>query len=53
MQEVETRDNIRAGGESRVIDLAGNRRIITKVVFVYDTKNFAGRRAEVELWGRH
>jgi hypothetical protein len=52
-QEVETRDNLAAGAESRVIDLAGNRRIITKVVFVYDTKNFADRRAEVELWGRH
>lgn len=52
-QEVETRNNIAAGGESRVIDLAGNRRVITKVVFVYDTKNFADRKAEVELWGRH
>ncbi len=52
-QEVETRDNLAAGAESRVINLEGNRRIITKVVFVYDTKNFADRKAEVELWGRH
>ncbi len=52
-QEVETRDEIRAGGESRVINLEGNRRVIRKVVFVYDTKNFADKRAEVELWGRH
>ena len=52
-QEVETRDEIAAGGESRVINLEGNRRIITKVVFVYDTKNFADSKAEVELWGRH
>ena len=52
-QEVETRNNIAAGGESRVINLEGNRRVITKVVFWYDTKNFAGRKAEVELWGRH
>ncbi len=52
-QEVETRDEIRAGGESRVINLEGNRRVIRKVVFVYDTKNFADQRAEVELWGRH
>jgi len=52
-QEVETRDQIPAGGESRVINLEGNRRVIRKVVFVYDTKNFADKRAEVELWGRH
>lgn len=52
-QEVETRDEVPAGGESRVINLEGNRRVIHKVVFVYDTKNFADRRAEVELWGRH
>lgn len=52
-KEIELRDNIRAGGESRVIDLPGNNRVITKVVFWYDTKNAANRRAEVELWGRH
>lgn len=52
-QEVETRDEIRAGGESRVINLDGRRRVIRKVVFVYDTKNFADQKAEVELWGRH
>jgi hypothetical protein len=52
-QEVETRDEIPAGGESRVINLDGNRRVIRKVVFVYDSKNFANKRAEVELWGRH
>ena len=51
-QEIETRDEIRAGGESRVINLEGNRRVIRKVVFVYDTKNFADQKAEVELWGR-
>lgn len=52
-KEIELRDNIGAGGESRVIDLPGNNRVITKVVFWYDTKNFSRRRAEVELWGRH
>ncbi len=52
-QEIELRDDIRAGGESRVIDLPGNNRVITKVVFWYDTKNRANRRAELELWGRH
>lgn len=44
---------IRKGGETRVLNLDGNRRIITKVVFLYDTKNFARQRATIELWGRH
>lgn len=37
-QDIELRNNFKAGQESRVIDLAGNRRVITKVVFWYDTK---------------
>lgn len=53
VEEIELRENFRAGGESRVIDLPGNKRIIKKVVFLYDTKNLANRRAVVELWGRH
>lgn len=51
-KEVALRANIQAGGSTRVIDLPGNRRIIRKVVFVYDTKNLSGRKAVVELWGR-
>lgn len=38
---------------SRIVDLPGNKRVITKVAFWYDTKNFAGKKALVELWGRH
>ena len=52
-QDVALRQNIPANGESRVIDLDGNKRIITKVVFYYDTKNRARRRATVVLFGRH
>ncbi|GAB4417197.1 MAG: hypothetical protein OHK0039_27250 [Bacteroidia bacterium] len=52
-QEINVRQLIPAGGQSRILDLPGNRRIITKVVFWYDTKNIARRRATVELWGRH
>ncbi|MFQ5448041.1 MAG: hypothetical protein ACE5FF_14030 [Saprospiraceae bacterium] len=52
-QEIELRNRIPAGGESRVINLKGNKRIITKVVFWYDTKNFSMRRGTLELWGRH
>ncbi len=53
VDEVEVRNDIPAGGETRVIDIQGNRRVIRKVVFWYDTKNRANDRAVVELWGRH
>lgn len=53
LQEVELRNEIPAGGETRVIDIKGGDRIIRKVVFWYDTKNRADIRAEIELWGRH
>ena len=53
VDDIEIRENIPGGGESRVINLEGNRRVIQKVVFWYDTKNFANDKAVVELWGRH
>ena len=43
---------LRAGQVTRNLDFPGNRRVITKVVFWYDTKNRARRRGRVELWGR-
>ncbi|MEZ4926342.1 MAG: DUF2541 family protein [Saprospiraceae bacterium] len=52
-EEIELRENFRAGSASRVIDLPGNKRVIKKVTFLYDTKNLARKRAVVELWGRH
>lgn len=52
-QVLNVRRTIPRGGQTRVLDLPGNNRIITKVVFVYDTRNRARRRATVELWGRH
>jgi hypothetical protein len=53
VDEMEVRENFRAGSASRVIDLPGNKRIIRKVVLWYDTKNLARRKGVVELWGRH
>ena len=52
-EEIELRDNIPAGGETRVIDLRGNKRIITKVTFFYNTKPRARKRAVVRLFGRN
>ncbi|MBV6654561.1 MAG: DUF2541 family protein [Mameliella sp.] len=51
-QEVQLRQTFPAGSESRVVDISGKRRVISKVVFWYDTKNRARKRATVELWGR-
>ncbi len=52
-KEIEANAKIPAGGSSPVIDLPGNNRIIQKVVFWYDTKNYASKKAVVQLWGRH
>jgi hypothetical protein len=53
VEELELRNNFAAGSESRVIDLPGNKRVIKKIVFWYDTKNIANRKGIVEVWGRH
>ena len=52
-QKVEFRKNIPAGGQTRLVNLEGGKRVIRKVVFWYDTQNFAGRKGQIELWGRH
>ncbi|MCB9235909.1 MAG: hypothetical protein H6581_29950 [Bacteroidia bacterium] len=52
-QEVELRNTIPAGGESRVIDLEGGQRIIRRVSFWYDTKGIMTRKGSLILWGRH
>lgn len=51
--ELEVRHNFGKGTDSRIIDLAGNRRIIRKVIFWYDTDNSGRRRATLNLWGKH
>ena len=39
--------------DSKVIDLKGGKRIIQSIDMWYDTKNKAGRKATVHLYGRH
>jgi hypothetical protein len=51
-QEVEVRKTVPAGGETRVIDLVGKDRVISRVQFWYDAKTIRGRRAAVRLLGR-
>lgn len=51
-QEVELRNNFKAGSESRVIDLTGDDRVIRKVDFWYDTKT-RSKKSVLQLWGKH
>jgi hypothetical protein len=52
-QDVELRTVIPAGGETRVIDLEGGKRIVTKVEFTYEAESIGrGRKAAVHLLGR-
>jgi hypothetical protein len=51
VMDVQVRARIPKNGETRIIDLPGNNRIIDKVVFWYDSTERNPRRAVVELWG--
>ena len=52
-QEIEVREEIQKGGESRVIDLDGRKRVIKDVDFWYDTQGIINNKAVVVLWGKH
>jgi hypothetical protein len=52
-QEIELREQIRAGGQSRIIDLKGNHRVIRKIVLWYSSPRPLKRQSIVELWGKH
>ena len=45
------RQFIPAGGSTRVIDLPGRERVITKIIMHYTTRPGTLDRAEVEAWG--
>ena len=50
--DVKMKEFIRAGGETRVIDLPGGARTIEKVVFWYDTDGKKRGKGKVRLLGR-
>ena len=50
--DVQVRNFIPAGSQTRVIDLPGGARVIEKVVFYYQTRGRGRKRAVVELWGK-
>ncbi len=49
--DVPVRQVIPAGGETRIIDLPGDTRIIKKVELVYRTRTKRPWRATVQAWG--
>jgi hypothetical protein len=52
VQDVALREVIRAGGESRVIDVEGHDRVIQRIEFWYDAQS-VGRRAVVKVYGKN
>jgi hypothetical protein len=52
-QDVPLRNRFAQGSESRVIDMVGGLRHLTKIEFWYETKGFARGRASVGVWGRN
>jgi hypothetical protein len=52
VQDVSIRNTIRQGGETRVIDLDGGTRHLSKIEFWYETKGFRKGKARVAVWGK-
>lgn len=51
-QEIALKHNFGRKSGSRIIDLKGGKRIIKKIVFWYDTKNLAKKKARVHVFAR-
>ena len=52
-QDVELRNVIPAGGESRVIDVEGRDRVIRSIEFRYDAQSLLGKKAVVKVYGKN
>ncbi len=53
VQDVELRNRFAQGSESRVIDLDGGLRHLSKIEFWYETKGFVRGKSRVAVWGRN
>jgi hypothetical protein len=53
VQDVELRNRFAQGSESRVIDLDGGLRHLSKIEFWYETKGFARGKSRVAVWGHN
>jgi hypothetical protein len=52
-QDIELRNRFAQGTESRVIDMDGGLRHLTKIEFWYETKGFARGRSRIAVWARN
>jgi hypothetical protein len=52
VQDVKLKNRFAQGSESRVIDLDGGLRHLSKIEFTYETRGFIRGRSRVEVWGR-
>jgi hypothetical protein len=52
VQDVQVRSLIPQGGVTRVIDLEGSLRHLSKIEFWYETAGFVKGKARVAVWGR-
>lgn len=52
-EEIDLRDVIPAGGESRVIDLKGGNRNIRRIDFWYEANSVGRAGAKIKVFGRH
>jgi hypothetical protein len=52
-QRVELRNKFNAGTESRIIDMDGGLRHLTKIEFWYETRGFARGKSRIAVWGRN
>lgn len=52
-QEVELRNRFAQGSESRVIDMDGGLRHLTKIEFWYETKGFLKGKSRMAVWGKN
>ncbi len=53
VQDVELRNHFKQGSESRVIDINGGLRHLSKIEFWYETKGFRRGKSRVAAWGRN
>lgn len=51
-QDIKLPKELTKGNDGKLIDLKGNQRVITKIVFWYDTENSNKDKAVVEVWAR-
>jgi len=53
VQDVQLRSRFNQGSESRVIDMDGGLRHLTRIEFWYETKGFAKGRSRIAVWGHN